>query len=566
MMKKRITQLLAIICVIAIYFSCIPAGIKSVNSDEKKESITWIYAYGIYKSSYESEVPKLDFRVHVGDKETYNSIYGGNIKIYIDNKYLKTVNLNNNDSYEEDLPLDGYDLGVHSIKIEYLGNDEYKSSQAEKEFFISYDYMQLIVENCFNVYKNETVSINGIVEKNVDDEPFANVEVEIFVNDIKIGATRTGDDGRFSVDYVVKFDENTDNDIKIVAKKDGYYYYAEDSSYIHVLKNGEILKTSLSIGTRDTYNGETDLNLYGYIYDSNGYQVSEGKAYIYIDGQLKKTIDVSKTSLYSFDEYINIEECSRGKHTIKVDIGGTDRYTACSDETTFVIANRRYSIDFDDGEDLEYKANPGSILDIKGSVRDFDGYVADNQKVEVYNGNQLIETTNTDNKGVFELKHKVLSGIGSYYLRFEVQSNDYEYYGKGRVYISIEDDSEEQESKNNESKQTEKTSNRVIKKPAKAMINKIAKKKKSSKKLTIAIKKTNGAKGYQVKVYTSSKNAKKNKKAILTKIFKKTKFTLNSNKLKKKKKLFIRVRAFNYNQGKRQYGLWSKVMKVKIKE
>lgn len=108
-----------------------------------------------------------------------------------------------------------------------------------------------------------------------------------------------------------------------------------------------------------------------------------------------------------------------------------------------------------------------------------------------------------------------------------------------------------------------------IAKPAKVKIKKIAKKKKSAKKLTVTVKKAARAKGYQVKVYTSKKKAKKNKKAIVTKTYKKTKFTIKSNKLKKKKKLFVRVRAYNFangKNGKKQYGAWSAIKKVKIKK
>lgn len=114
------------------------------------------------------------------------------------------------------------------------------------------------------------------------------------------------------------------------------------------------------------------------------------------------------------------------------------------------------------------------------------------------------------------------------------------------------------------------TTTTKTKKPAKVKIKKIYKKKRSAKKLKIKIKKAARAKGYQFKVFKSKKNAKKRKKAIYTKTFKKykKKFTLKSKKLKKKKKLYVRVRAFNYvngKNGKKQYGAWSKIKKVKIK-
>ncbi len=96
---------------------------------------------------------------------------------------------------------------------------------------------------------------------------------------------------------------------------------------------------------------------------------------------------------------------------------------------------------------------------------------------------------------------------------------------------------------------------------------KSATKKKSAKKLVLKVNKISGAKGYQVKVYKTSKNAKKNKKAILTKTIKKNtaKLTVSSKKLKKQKKLYVRVRAYKLDGKSKKYGAWSKVKKAKIK-
>ncbi len=91
------------------------------------------------------------------------------------------------------------------------------------------------------------------------------------------------------------------------------------------------------------------------------------------------------------------------------------------------------------------------------------------------------------------------------------------------------------------------------------------KKKKSAKKLSLTVKKVSGAVGYQIKVYSSSKNAKKNKKSIFTKTVKKVKITLKSNKLKNKKKLYLKVRAYTLDENRTKvYGSWSKIKKVKV--
>ena len=102
--------------------------------------------------------------------------------------------------------------------------------------------------------------------------------------------------------------------------------------------------------------------------------------------------------------------------------------------------------------------------------------------------------------------------------------------------------------------------------PAKVKVKK-ALKKKSAKKLTVKIKKLSGVKGYEVRVYKSKKNAKKNKKAIVKKFINKNKakLVIKSKKLKGKKKLFARVRAKKIDCGQTVFGAWSKPKKVKIK-
>lgn len=102
--------------------------------------------------------------------------------------------------------------------------------------------------------------------------------------------------------------------------------------------------------------------------------------------------------------------------------------------------------------------------------------------------------------------------------------------------------------------------------PAKVKVKK-AIKKKSAKKLTVKIKKLSGVKGYEVRVYKSKKNAKKNKKAIVKKFINKNKAKLvvKSKKLKGKKKLFARVRAKKVDCGQVVFGALSKPKKVKVK-
>lgn len=105
-----------------------------------------------------------------------------------------------------------------------------------------------------------------------------------------------------------------------------------------------------------------------------------------------------------------------------------------------------------------------------------------------------------------------------------------------------------------------------VKAPGKAKIKRITSKKKSAKKVKLSLKKVKGAKGYQIAIYKTKKNAKKNKKAIVKKFVKKLKVTIKSKKLKNKKKLFVRARAYKLNGKKKVYGSWSKIKRVKIKK
>lgn len=90
-----------------------------------------------------------------------------------------------------------------------------------------------------------------------------------------------------------------------------------------------------------------------------------------------------------------------------------------------------------------------------------------------------------------------------------------------------------------------------------------ASKKKSSKKAKITLKKIKGVTGYEVKISTSSK-FKKSK--TITKKFKKASFTFKSSKIKNKKKLYVKARAYKKVKGRTHYSKWSKKKKITIKK
>lgn len=88
---------------------------------------------------------------------------------------------------------------------------------------------------------------------------------------------------------------------------------------------------------------------------------------------------------------------------------------------------------------------------------------------------------------------------------------------------------------------------------------KVKKATRSGKKIKLKLKKVSGAKGYRIK-YSTSKKFKKAK----IKTIKKTSATLK--KIKTTKAYYIKARAYKVVNGKKVWGNWSKVKKVKVKK
>lgn len=107
---------------------------------------------------------------------------------------------------------------------------------------------------------------------------------------------------------------------------------------------------------------------------------------------------------------------------------------------------------------------------------------------------------------------------------------------------------------------------RLMKAPRKVTIKKIKKKKLSAKKVSLTIKKVHGATGYQIEIYKTKKNAKKGKKVLVKATSKKIKINIKNKKLKNKKKLFVKVRAYVDVRGYLKTGKWSKIKRIKIKK
>ena len=91
---------------------------------------------------------------------------------------------------------------------------------------------------------------------------------------------------------------------------------------------------------------------------------------------------------------------------------------------------------------------------------------------------------------------------------------------------------------------------------------KSATKKKSSLKAKISLKKVSGVSGYQIQISAT----KTFKKVLVKKSVKKYSFTISSKKIKGKKKLYVRARAYKTVNKKKSYGSWTKAKKMTIKK
>ena len=147
---------------------------------------------------------------------------------------------------------------------------------------------------------------------------------------------------------------------------------------------------------------------------------------------------------------------------------------------------------------------------------------------------------------------------GTYYFCIE------QYSGSGNYTFSISDKKPSlpkatPKQTNNSNTSIKRSSNgkssTASKKPVK--VNRVAVKKSLKRTVKISWAKVSGAKGYQVK-WATNKNFKKAKYKFTSK----RKITL---KKLKKKKYFVKVRAYKTINGNTSYGKWSKTVKVKVK-
>lgn len=114
------------------------------------------------------------------------------------------------------------------------------------------------------------------------------------------------------------------------------------------------------------------------------------------------------------------------------------------------------------------------------------------------------------------------------------------------------------------SQSSSQNSKQKVKAPSKAILKSL--KNNKGKKLVIKWKKNKDAKGYQIQYALNSKFSK-NRKVKSIKGNSNKSLTCTVKNLKKNKVYFVRVRAYTLDSnGKKIYGKWSSVKKIKIKQ
>ncbi|MCR5704319.1 MAG: hypothetical protein K6G85_06820 [Eubacterium sp.] len=91
----------------------------------------------------------------------------------------------------------------------------------------------------------------------------------------------------------------------------------------------------------------------------------------------------------------------------------------------------------------------------------------------------------------------------------------------------------------------------------------IKKAKKKGKKLSLKLSKAKYAQKYEIRIYKSKKEAKKDKNPIIKKKVKKLNYSISSKKIKKYKTIYVRVRAIATYGNLTRLGKWTKVKVVK---
>ena len=127
------------------------------------------------------------------------------------------------------------------------------------------------------------------------------------------------------------------------------------------------------------------------------------------------------------------------------------------------------------------------------------------------------------------------------------------------------DDSASDDSGSSQSSVTGNESYQSQKKPSVSKPGKVSgvkAKNKKKKKMAVSWKRKTGVSGYQIQYAQNKKFTKKKK----TKNVAKYKSSATIKGLKKGKKYYVRVRAYKKGGGKKAYGKWSNVKKVKIKK
>jgi hypothetical protein len=341
-----------------------------------------------------------------------------------------------------------------------------------------------------------------------------------------------------------------------VGSTDGAYYYAQSDLYLGGIKASDMVKVSSVTYNEEKTSADVTLRMIndekiGTVEVHNQhYEVGESVTKDSLVGtyESKSTINLTKNGDYTLFVwpknttnigknyvcvYVTLDELvedTTGDDATKDDTGNSGNGTVNGDTTN----SGDGTANGDTTNSGDGTANGDSTNSGNGTV---NGDTANSG-----NGTVNGDTTNSGNGTVNG--DTTNSGNGTV-------NGDTTNSGSGST---AKNDKNQSEANTTSGKNSGTSSNTV--KPAKVTIS--SAKNSKGKKLVLKWKKVKGASGYEVTIATK-KNFKKGKKVTSVKGTSKT-----FKKLKKNKTYYVKVRAYTKKNGKKVYGAYSKVKKVKI--
>jgi hypothetical protein len=185
----------------------------------------------------------------------------------------------------------------------------------------------------------------------------------------------------------------------------------------------------------------------------------------------------------------------------------------------------------------------------------------DNGKNVIFNGIEIANSAYNNSAG-YPIYSSLYSNISTTNINDYKNVNGQGYTIASYPAVGIFNPNESSTSAKPEVTTTSASKSNVVKASVKVGTTKVksATKKQTASKVKISLKKTKSVTGYQIQISTD----KKFKKILVSKKVKKVQFTLASKKIKNKKTLYIKARAYKKSGKKTYTGKWTNAKKIKV--